>query len=70
MPPSVRSVPVTALPTTFTAGPGLQTPPLWIFRPNRSPVVNVAAVVLVGVSVVPVYLANRLAGDSAGATTK
>ncbi len=60
--------------TTFTAGPGLQTLPLWIFqnlfRPNQSPVVNVAAVVLVVVSVVPVYLANRLSGGSAGATTK
>lgn len=60
--------------TTFTAGPGLQTLPLWIFqnlfRPNQAPVVNVAAVVLVAVSVLPVYLANRLSGDSAGATTK
>jgi putative spermidine/putrescine transport system permease protein len=60
--------------TTFTAGPGLQTLPLWIFqnlfRPNQSPVVNVAAVVLVVISVVPVYLANRLSGDSAGAATK
>jgi putative spermidine/putrescine transport system permease protein len=60
--------------TTFTAGPGLQTLPLWIFqnlfRPNQSPVVNVAAVVLVLISVLPVYLANRLSGDNAGATTK
>jgi putative spermidine/putrescine transport system permease protein len=60
--------------TTFTAGPGLQTLPLWIFqnlfRPNQSPVVNVAAAVLVVISVLPVYLANRLSGDSAGATTK
>jgi putative spermidine/putrescine transport system permease protein len=60
--------------TTFTAGPGLQTLPLWIFqnlfRPNQSPAVNVAAVVLVVVSVLPVYLANRLSGDSAGAVTK
>ena len=60
--------------TTFTAGPGTQTLPLWIFqnlfRPNQSPVVNVAAVVLVVISVVPVYLANRLSGDSAGAATK
>jgi putative spermidine/putrescine transport system permease protein len=60
--------------TTFTAGPGLQTLPLWIFqnlfRPNQSPVVNVAAAVLVLVSVLPVYLANRLSGDTAGATTK
>jgi putative spermidine/putrescine transport system permease protein len=60
--------------TTFTAGPGLQTLPLWIFqnlfRPNQAPIVNVAAVVLVAVSVLPVYLANRLSGDPAGATTK
>ena len=60
--------------TTFTAGPGLQTLPLWIFqnlfRPNQLPVVNVAAAVLVVISVLPVYLANRLSGDSAGATTK
>jgi len=60
--------------TTFTAGPGLQTLPLWIFqnlfRPNQSPIVNVAAVVLVVISVVPVYLANRLSGDSTGAATK
>ena len=58
--------------TTFTAGPGLQTLPLWIFqnlfRPNQSPIVNVAAVVLVLISVLPVYLANRLSGGSAGAT--
>jgi putative spermidine/putrescine transport system permease protein len=60
--------------TTFTAGPGLQTLPLWIFqnlfRPNQSPVVNVAAAVLVVISVLPVYLANRLSGDTAGATAK
>ena len=60
--------------TTFTAGPGLQTLPLWIFqnlfRPNQLPVVNVAAAVLVVISVLPVYLANRLSGDSAGAATK
>jgi putative spermidine/putrescine transport system permease protein len=60
--------------TTFTAGPGLQTLPLWIFqnlfRPNQSPVVNVAAAVLVLVSVLPVYLANRLSGDTAGTTAK
>ncbi len=60
--------------TTFTAGPGLQTLPLWIFqnlfRPNQSPIVNVAAVVLVVISVLPVYLANKLSGDAAGATTR
>jgi len=60
--------------TTFTAGPGLQTLPLWIFqilfRRSESRIVNVAAAVLVLVSVLPVYLANRLSGDTAGTTTK
>ena len=54
--------------TTFTAGPGIQTLPLWIFqnlfRPNQAPIVNVVAAVLVLVSVLPVYLAHRLSGDS------
>jgi len=54
--------------TTFTAGPGLQTLPLWIFqnlfRPNEAPVVNVVAAVLVLVSAVPIYLAQRLSGDT------
>ena len=54
--------------TTFTAGPGIQTLPLWIFqnlfRPNQAPVVNVVAAALVLVSLLPVYLANRLSGDS------
>jgi putative spermidine/putrescine transport system permease protein len=54
--------------TTFTAGPGIQTLPLWIFqnlfRPNQAPVVNVVAAALVVVSLLPVYLANRLSGDS------
>jgi putative spermidine/putrescine transport system permease protein len=57
--------------TTFTAGPGVQTLPLWIynnlFRPNQAPVVNVVAAFLVVVSVLPVYLANRLSGDTATA---
>ncbi len=57
--------------TTFTAGPGVQTLPLWIynnlFRPNQAPVVNVVAAFLVIVSVLPVYLANRLSGDTATA---
>jgi putative spermidine/putrescine transport system permease protein len=57
--------------TTFTAGPGLQTLPLWIFqnlfRPNQAPVVNVVAALLVVISVVPVYLANRLSADTATA---
>jgi putative spermidine/putrescine transport system permease protein len=50
--------------TTFTAGAGVETLPIWIlnnmFRPNQAPVVNVVAVVLVLVSIIPIYLAQRL----------
>lgn len=55
--------------TTFTAGPGVQTLPVWIFsnmaRPQQAPVVNVVAAVLIVASVIPVYLAQRLSADSA-----
>jgi putative spermidine/putrescine transport system permease protein len=58
--------------TTFTAGPGITTLPIWIFnnlfRPNQAPVVNVVAAVLIVLSVVPVWLAQRLAGPFAGAS--
>ena len=57
--------------TTFTAGPGTPTLPIWIhnnlFRPNLAPVVNVVAVVLVLASHLPVRLAQRIGGaDAAG----
>jgi putative spermidine/putrescine transport system permease protein len=56
--------------TTFTAGPRVQTLPLWIFsnlaRPNQAPVVAVVAAVLVVLSFVPVWLAQRLSADPAG----
>jgi putative spermidine/putrescine transport system permease protein len=52
--------------TTFTAGSGVTTLPIWIldnmFRPNQAPVVNVIAVVLVLVSIIPIYIAQRVAG--------
>jgi putative spermidine/putrescine transport system permease protein len=52
--------------TNFTAGPGTETIPLWIFsaiqRPRELPVVNVVALALIILSVVPVYLAERLSG--------
>jgi putative spermidine/putrescine transport system permease protein len=52
--------------TLFTAPPGVTTLPIWIFqnlfRPNQGPVVNVVAAVLVLLSVVPIYLSQRLAG--------
>ena len=54
--------------TTFTAGAQQQTLPLWIFnnlfRPNQSPVVNVVAAVLVVASIIPIWLAQRLAGTT------
>jgi putative spermidine/putrescine transport system permease protein len=52
--------------TTFTAGAGTQTLPIWIltnmFRPNQAPVVNVVAVAMVVISVIPIYVAQRMAG--------
>ncbi|MFE2103597.1 ABC transporter permease [Streptomyces sp. NPDC059468] len=55
--------------TTFTAGPGIETLPIWIFdnmpRPQQAPVVNVVAAVLVLLSVVPIYVAQRLSSDTA-----
>jgi len=56
--------------TNFTAGPATQTIPLFIFhtiqRPNLLPVVNVVAFVLVLLSVIPVYIAQRISGEAAG----
>ncbi|MDQ6526139.1 ABC transporter permease [Nocardioides sp. LHD-245] len=53
--------------TTFTAGNGANTLPIWIlnnmFRPNQAPVVNVVAVVLIVFSILPVWLAQRLSSD-------
>jgi putative spermidine/putrescine transport system permease protein len=49
--------------TTFTAGPGITTLPIWIyqnlFRPNQAPIVNVVAAALVLISIVPIYIAQR-----------
>jgi putative spermidine/putrescine transport system permease protein len=53
--------------TIFTAGAGTQTVPMWIYaaiqRPNELPVVNVVALVLIVISVIPVYISQRLASD-------
>jgi len=58
--------------TTFTIGAGEETLPIWIFsrlfRPNQLPIVNVVAVLVVLISIVPVYLAHRLTRDEGGAT--
>ena len=54
--------------TTFTAGPGIQTLPIWIynnlFRPNQAPIVNVVAATLVLLSIIPIYLSQRLSQES------
>jgi putative spermidine/putrescine transport system permease protein len=53
--------------TTFTSGPGFQTLPLWIFsnmfRPNNVPLVNVVATAVVVLSIIPVWLAQRLTSE-------
>jgi putative spermidine/putrescine transport system permease protein len=58
--------------TVFTAG-AQQTLPIWIFaalaRPAELPIVNVVALFVVVVSVIPVYFAARLAGG-AGLTSE
>jgi putative spermidine/putrescine transport system permease protein len=60
--------------TNFTAGPGTQTIPLWILsaiqRPRELPVVNVVALALIVLSVVPVYLAQRIAGAESTARVR
>ena len=54
--------------TTFTAGPGIQTLPIWIynnlFRPNQAPIVNVVAATLVVISIIPIYLSQKLSQDT------
>ncbi|MDP9228624.1 MAG: ABC transporter permease subunit, partial [Actinomycetota bacterium] len=50
--------------TTFTLGAGDQTLPIWIysnlFRGQELPITNVVAVIVVLISIIPVYLAHRL----------
>ena len=57
--------------TTFTIGVGQETLPIWIFtnlsRPNQLPIVNVVALLVVLLSAIPVYFAQRLSSSSAGA---
>jgi putative spermidine/putrescine transport system permease protein len=55
--------------TTFTAGDA-QTLPLWILdnlsRPRNLPIVNVVATVVVILSIIPVWLAQKLSSDPVG----
>lgn len=54
--------------TNFTAGAGIDTVPLWVLsaiqRPRDLPVVNVVALGLIVLSVVPVYLAQRISSEA------
>jgi putative spermidine/putrescine transport system permease protein len=58
--------------TTFTIGAGEETLPIWIFRnlfrPNQLPIVDAVAVIVILISIVPVYLAHRLSRDEGGVT--
>jgi len=57
--------------TTFTAGAGIETLPLWIFtnfsRPNQLPIVNVVAVFVILISILPVYMAHKLTREEGAA---
>jgi putative spermidine/putrescine transport system permease protein len=56
--------------TNFTAGAGVDTVPLWVLsaiqRPRDLPVVNVVALVLILLSIVPVYFAQRISSEAGG----
>ncbi len=60
--------------TTFTIAAGEQTLPIWFFtnfaRPNNLPIVNVVALFVILISIIPVYLAHRLTRDEGGATAR
>jgi putative spermidine/putrescine transport system permease protein len=57
--------------TTFTAG-DRQTLPIWILsnlsRPNQLPVVNVVGVCVILLSIIPVYIAQRITSDPVTST--
>jgi putative spermidine/putrescine transport system permease protein len=53
--------------TIFTAG-GVKTLPIWIFQSfrlaNQTPLVNVAGLVAIALSVIPVWIASRVTSDA------
>jgi putative spermidine/putrescine transport system permease protein len=59
--------------TNFTIGAGEETLPVWIFtnlfRAQQRPIVNAVAVIVVLISIVPVYLAHRLTREEGGPAT-
>jgi putative spermidine/putrescine transport system permease protein len=56
--------------TNFTAGAGDDTLPVWIFktlfRPKQAPIVNVMATAVILLSIIPVYIAQRLNDSTPG----
>lgn len=56
--------------TTFTAGSGVQPLPIWIyenlFRPTQAPIVSAVAAALIMLSIVPIYIAQRLSNTHTG----
>jgi putative spermidine/putrescine transport system permease protein len=59
--------------TIFTSG-AQQTLPIWIFanlfRPIEQPIVNVVALFVIAVSIIPVYIATRIAGAEGTGLTR
>ena len=57
--------------TIFTSG-GVKTLPIWIFESykvaNQVPLVSVAGMIAILLSVIPVYLATRITGEASGIT--
>ena len=55
--------------TRFTIGANEETLPSWIFnnlfRSNQLPIINVVAVIVIVISIIPVYLAHRLTREEA-----
>ena len=53
--------------TTFTTGRGERTLPIWILqnysRPNQGPIVNAVGLFAILLSIIPVYLAQRLTSE-------
>jgi putative spermidine/putrescine transport system permease protein len=58
--------------TTFTAGAGLETLPIWIFknlsRGDQQPIVTVVATAVMLLSIIPVWIAIRLTTDDGPVT--
>jgi putative spermidine/putrescine transport system permease protein len=56
--------------TTFTIGAAEETLPIWIFRnlfrPHELPIVDAVAVIVILISILPVYLAHRLTREEGG----